>query len=301
MADGFRIDLRKLGEKLPGGVQRAGRRLAKAAEKPVALAHEAAFPLDSLDEPLERALHPAVAERLRDCTIETRAHVEGIADLPGIQHEHGSVQPVTLFRLRVERPEGEAETCVRQFLPGAFRKLLPGSSVRALAHARDSSFAVLDWARTAERMGFELDGGSGPLEQYAWPERESWPAKGAIEIRDTRRRMRGLEERRASWGRADGRLLGASSRGSNHDGRQLWTLELELAGRRVKVKERVPRLLIGRVIGFRESGSHLGGLVESYDVVVDDRARIPLLVSPDDEIAVDWQALIDQPEMTSPG
>ena len=78
--------------------------------------------------------------------------------------------------------------------------------------------------------------------------------------------------------------MGASSRGSNHDGRQLWTLELELG-----------------VIGFRQSGSHLGGLVEGYDVMVDERARIPLLVSREDEIAVDWQALIDQPEMTSPG
>jgi hypothetical protein len=301
MADGFRIDLRKLGEKLPEGVQRAGRRLGKAAEKPVAVAHEVAFPLDSLDEPLERALHPVVAARLRDCTIETRAHIEGIADLPGIQYEHGRSSPsrcsacASSARRATPRP-----ACASSSLPPS-RKLLPGSSVRALAHASDARFAVLDWARTAERMGFELDGGSGPLEQYAWPERESWPAEGAIEIR-------GHAPASARHGGA-ARVLGTRARAARGrvltrvepHGRQLWTLELELDGRRVKVKERVPRLLIGRVIGFRESGSHLGGLVDSYDVVVDEKARIPLLFSPDDEIAVDWQALIDQPEMTSPG
>jgi hypothetical protein len=78
-------------------------------------------------------------------------------------------------------------------------------------------------------------------------------------------------------------------------------LELELDGRRVDLKERVPRLLMGRAMGFRAGEPRFGGLVEPYDVVVDDKVPIPLLVSPKGEPAVDWQALIDQPGMTALG
>jgi hypothetical protein len=305
MADGYKIDLRKLGEKLPEGVQRAGRKLGKAVEKPLAVASAISFPEDLFQDQAERLAHPITWGRIKDCTLETRAHLDGLADLPALVSADSTgtthVQPVTLFRLRVERPEGDAETCVRQFLPTAFLKLVPGSSVRALAHQSDPRYVMLDWRRTLEAM--RADGGSGAvlsLEQFAWPDRAEWPARGAIEIRDRPKRMRRLDERRRTWRHARGRLLGASSRGSNDDGRASWTLELDVEGRRVEHRERVPRLLIGRVVGFRTE-SHLGGIVESYEVVVDDKVPIPLLVSPSGELVVDWQALIDQPGLTAVG
>lgn len=305
MADGYKIDLRKLGEKLPEGVQQVGRKLGKAAEKPFAVASAVSYPEDLFENQAERLAHPVIWGRVKDCTLETRAHVDGLADLPALVSASStggtSILPVTLFRVRVERPDGDAETCVRQFLPTALLKMVPGSSVRALAHQSDPRYVMLDWRGTIESMGHAPGSDSGflSLEQFAWPDRGEWPAQGAIEIRDRPKQTRRLEERRRTWRHARGRLIGASSRGSNDDGRASWKLELDLEGRRVEQRERVPRLLIGRLVGYRTEAK-LGGIVESYEVVVDDKVPIPLLVSPKGELAVDWQALIEQPAMTAP-
>jgi hypothetical protein len=54
MADGFKIDLRKLGGKLPDGVRRAGRKLGKAAEKPLAVATAIHYPEDLFHDQQDR-------------------------------------------------------------------------------------------------------------------------------------------------------------------------------------------------------------------------------------------------------
>ena len=224
MAPGFRIDLRVLGEKLPGGVQRFGRKAAKAAEKPVGIAHDLMYPETLLEPTADKLANPVVAARLSQVTIATRAHILGIADLPAIEYEHSGSLSMVLLRMRVERPDGDAETCVRQCLPEAIRRITPGSSLRALAHETDRRIAVFDWVETGARLGMKL---SWPetLDQYAWPDREDWPAVDAIEVRDGIRHRGTLDRRRAEWTARTARLAGASSRGARVDGREQWQLD----------------------------------------------------------------------------
>src|SRR3954464_4576445 len=160
MAPGFRIDLRVLGDRLPDGVQRFGRKAAKAAEKPVGIAHDLMYPETLLDPAVDKAANPVVATRLPKLTIPTRGHILGIADLPAIEYEHAGSLSIVLIRVRVERPEGDAETCVRQYLPPPIRRITPGSSLRVLAHATDPRIAVFDWKETGARLGMHL----------SWPE-----------------------------------------------------------------------------------------------------------------------------------
>jgi hypothetical protein len=294
VARNIRIDLGKLGQRLPAGLQRAGRAAGKAVEKPLTVA--AAVTQPELIELPDAVDHPIVAGRLRRCTIECRAHLLGIADLPALEYQYGGITTFVLMRVRVERPDGDFETCVRQHLPTALRRLAPGSSLRALAHEEERRFVVMDWKTTAERLGIELAWPTS-LDQYDWPGPEDWPALDAIEVRCDGRARRRLEKRRAEWQPARALLLDADTRGNRMDGRQKWTLELDLHGRRVTIEEGVPDLALAKLVGSKAGKERLGGLVTSTESVANEGAPLAVLVSPDGEVAVDWEATLNQPEM----
>ena len=289
MARGFKIDLSKLGEQVPKGLQRA----TKAVAKPVVIADAVTSP-ESWVDLAEDAGSPITARRLRRCTIRTRAHVLGIADLPEISYRSGRLW-VALLRVRVERPDGDAEACVRQHIPYEIRRLAPGSSLRALAHEEERHIVAVDWKATGEHLGQQLDWATGP-DQYAWPDPDEWPAVDAIEVRDKWRHRRRIEKQRAEWTPATAQLLDASSRGGLVDDRKVWKLDLDLRGRRVTVKERVPELALAKLVGSKPGGKKLGGLVTTLERVVNTGATLAALVSPGGEVAVDWEATLNQPE-----
>ena len=174
---------------------------------------DSAYPEELLNPVMDKVANPIVSARLGKCTIPTRAHILGIADLPALGYEHATHLSITLFRVRVERPDGDAETCVRQHFPAEIRRLAPGSSVRALAHESDPRFVVLDWRETGARMGIALTT-TGTADQYAWPDEDEWPAVDAIEVRDNGRHTRRLAERRAQWSPVPAASRSRSRRGA---------------------------------------------------------------------------------------
>ena len=63
MAISIRIDLRKLGDRLPDGVRRAVRRTAKVAEKPIAVADSLVYPEQHIDPVADKLANPIVSGR----------------------------------------------------------------------------------------------------------------------------------------------------------------------------------------------------------------------------------------------
>jgi hypothetical protein len=286
---GFRIDLGKLTSRVP--VPRAVGKAFGAASRAV----------DRWEGALDRATSPLVAAKVRGCKVECGAELLGIADLPRLEQEHASGIDVALLRLRVLRPGGDAECCVRQNVPHEVRRVIvPGFGLVVMAHESDPAIAVVDWDATA----YELE---TPLRyviemaQFAWPDPPDWPAAGAIEIRDNWRHRKRIEDRRATWRPTGARLAGAESRGARTDGREDWHLRLQLAdGRVASIKERVPDLALARLVARKEGGGKLGGMVASVDTVVRVGAPIAVLVSPGGEVAVDWEATLRYPELNQP-
>ena len=281
MARGFRIKLGKGGSKALEGLG-----IAAAVTNPV----------DTFIEGMDdKGGTPITARRLKRCTIATRAHLEGIADLPSLAYQNAGSLSVTLLRLRVERPEGEVVTCVRQSVPYDMRRVVPGSSLRALAHEDDPRIVVVDWKATGEALGVDLPPIAG-RDQYKWPDQDEWPAVGMIEVRHDWQHRRRIQKRRAEWVPAGARLTGATTRGSRKDDREQWKLDLDLGGRLVTVKEGVPDFALLRLVGYREGESRFGGFMTTTDTVVNVGATLAVLVAPDGEVAVDWQATLNQPD-----
>jgi hypothetical protein len=238
-------------------------------------------PLDA-QETVEIPLDSLIAERLAACTLSCAAVVTGLADLPAVERG-GRVVEVALLRLRVRRPEGDAECCVRQHVPREIRGVVePGSGVMVLAHSHDRAVAVVDWAATGEWIGASLTFPSA-LEQYDWPPREEWPARGEIEIYDVNGLRERLDERGGAWSLGSAGLVSLTPLRSRIDQRDEWRVALELRdGRTVQIKDRMPLLALARL--------HAG-----------DEARIgtpiDVLVSSEGEVAVDWEATLRQPEL----
>ena len=112
----IRLDLSKV--KLPGAV--------RAALKPVAAIDRVLTNAErSLDRFGDKAAHPLISKRLSGCTVACVAEITGVADLPALNYEEYHYVDVALLRLRVRRPEGEVECCVRQHVPGVARARWP--------------------------------------------------------------------------------------------------------------------------------------------------------------------------------
>jgi hypothetical protein len=251
-----------------------------------------AVPLPAASEPpaaspdaeatAELALDPIIAERLSGCTLSCAAVVTGLADLPAVERG-GRVTEVALLRLQVRRPEGDAEVCVRQHLPGEIRGVLePGSGVMTLAHLHDRGVAIVDWAATGDWIGETLTFPNA-VEQYDWPESGDWPAAGSIEVFDVNGMRERLDERRAAWILGSADLVSLTPLRSRVDRRDEWRVALQLRdGRTIQIKERMPLLALARL-------------------VPGDNARpgtpIDVLVSPEGEVAIDWEATLRQPEL----
>ena len=124
----------------------------------------------------DRVLAPRASARLRGCTVACEAEVTGVADLLRLElssgHEGGTAGfDVALARLRVLRPDGEAEACVRQHVPPAARATFgPGLRLPARAHPTERAVAVLQWPETV-----------ATAVQYAWPDHPDWPARGRVD------------------------------------------------------------------------------------------------------------------------
>jgi hypothetical protein len=220
------------------------------------------------------ALAPRSAARARRCTMPCSATLTGLADLQRSPDDPGEAYDRTLLRLRVARPDGEVECCVRQNVPFAIAaELAPGTGLAALAHDEDPAIAVVDWLEVGRHTGVGLN----PIRtarQYAWPKTEEWPAPGAIEVRDGRRHSRRLESRRREWRSATAQIAGAKTRHGITDGREVWTLDLRLDdGTAVTVKDRTPLLAVARLDRLRESAT-----------------PIAVLVAADGDVAIDWEA-----------
>jgi hypothetical protein len=284
----IRLDLSKL--KLPRAVQ--------AALKPVTAVDRVLTNAErSLHRAGDKAVHPIAGRRVSGCRIACTAEITGVADLPALNYEQYRYVDVVLLRLRVRRPDGEAECCVRQHVPAAARRALaPGATVMALAHERDRAVAIVDWTATAERLGVRLAVLDEPG-QFAWPDRGEWPAERAIEVRDRPRHAQRLAERRRDWTAATARLRDATTRDKLNDLRQEWTLSLELPdGSGATVVERMPSLATARFCEYRQGSPKLGGLASTVDVVARTGAPIEVLREPGGSgLAVDWQATLRHP------
>jgi hypothetical protein len=231
---------------------------------------------------VEFSLDPVIEQRLAECTLSCAAVVTGMADLPAVERG-GRVIEVALLRLRVRRPEGDAECCVRQHLPREIRGVVePGSGVMVLAHTHDRAVAVVDWAATGEWIGAALTFPSAP-EQFDWPPQEEWPERGEIEIFDVNGLRERLNERRGAWILGSAGLVSLTPLRTRIDQRDEWRIALQLRdGRTVQIKDRMPLLALARL--------HAGD---------EPRVGTPIdvLVSSDGEVAVDWEATLRQPEL----
>jgi len=257
--------------------------LPTVPERPASAAPPARSP--DPEDTAELALDPIIGERLSGCTLSCAAVVTGLADLPAVERG-GRVIEVALLRLNVRRPEGDADCCVRQHVPPEIRGILePGSGVMTLAHTHDRGVAIVDWAATGDWIGETLTFPNA-LEQYDWPSVEDWPAAGSIEVADVNGMRERLDERRAAWILASADLVSLTPLRSRVDRRDEWRIALQLRdGRTIQIKERIPVLALARL--------HPG-----------DEARIgtpiDVLLSPDGELTIDWEATLRQPELRRP-
>jgi hypothetical protein len=226
-----------------------------------------------------------ISERLAMCRLSAAAVITGLADLPAVE-VGGQVVEVALLRMRVRRPEGDVECCVRQHIPREIRPVMaPGAGVMVLAHDNDRSVAVVDWTATGEWIGAKLtfptaDG------QYDWPPPEEWPEAGQIEVYDIDGHHEELEDRRVTWGLASAGLVSLRPARSRVDQRDEWEITLRFNdGSTVSFRDRVPLLALARLRMGNES--RVG-------------TPIDVLVSRDGDVAVDWESTLRQPELRSP-
>jgi hypothetical protein len=205
------------------------------------------------------------------------AVVAGLADVPAVVAGPELID-VALLRLRVRRPEGEVESCVRQHVPPELRaELTPGVGVMALAHGTDPHVAIVDWHATGDWIGAQLTYPDDP-HQYDWPPAEQWPANGQIEVHDLNGQREELDRRRVEWRLASADLLALSRLPSRANQRDEWRVTLELGnGNTIAIKDRVPMLAVARL---RTDGEDRVG------------APVDVLVSPDGDVAVDWEATL---------
>jgi hypothetical protein len=238
-----------------------------------------------VQDTIEFELDPHVVERLRGCTLACAAVVTGVADLPAMEAA-GRVFEVGLIRLRVRRPEGDMECCVRQHIPAEIRGLVgPGAGVMVLAHENERHVAIVDWTATGEWIGAKLTFPSAD-EQYEWPARDQWPGLGEIEIHDVNGHREELDRRRGGWSLASADLLSLSPLRSRVDHRDEWRISLELRdGRTLAITDRVPLLALARLRPGNEDRI---------------RTQIDVLISPEGDVAVDWEATLRQPELRLP-
>jgi hypothetical protein len=235
-------------------------------------------------ETVEFEADPEVADKLSGCRISCAAVITGIADLPALELGP-EVLEVALLRLRVHRPEGDAECCVRQHIPVEIRSVIgPGAGVMVLAHENDLSVAAVDWVATGDRIGTRLSFPSA-REQYDWPPRPDWPAIGMVEIHDVDGHGEMLEERRGEWSLGSAGLVSLTPLRSRLDQRDEWQVGLQLQdGQTIEVRDRVPVLALARLRPGEEA--RVG-------------TPIDVLVSKQGEVAVDWEATLRQPELRS--
>ena len=236
-------------------------------------------------ETIEFEVDPQVTERLRGCRISCSAVITALADLPALE-VNGKVLEVALIRMTVHRPEGDAECCIRQNIPPEIRGVVgPGAGVMVLAHDYERSVAAVDWTATGEWIGAKLTFPTAH-EQYDWPPRDEWPEPGSIEIHDANGHREELDERRGDWYLASAGLVSLTPLRSRVDQRDEWQIALQLAnGSTVEVVDRVPLMVLARLRPGNES--RVG-------------TPIDVLVSPDGEVAVDWEATLRQPELKPP-
>jgi hypothetical protein len=238
----------------------------------------------SKQETIEFEIDPDVTDKLRGCRISCPAIIAGLADLPALE-VNGKVLEVALIRMRVRRPEGEVEVCVRQHIPPEIRSVLgPGAGVLVLAHDNDRTVAAVDWRATGDWIGVKLSFPTG-REQYDWPPREEWPEPGSIEIHDANGHREELDERRGQWTMGSAGLVSLVPLRSRVDQRDEWQIALQLAdGSTVEIVDRVPLLALARL----RPGD-------------DSRVGTPIdvLVSTAGEVVVDWEATLRQPELRS--
>jgi hypothetical protein len=228
-------------------------------------------------EPEPVPVDPAVAARLAACTVGCTAVVTAVADLPAVV-AGAEVLDVALLRLRVRRPEGEVECCVRQHVPPELRaELIPGVGVMALAHATDPHVAIVDWTATGDWVGARLTSPANPR-QYDWPPPDEWPASGQIEVYDVNGQREELDRRRVEWRLASADLLSLTRLPSRVDQRDEWRVTLGLSdGTTIAIKDRVPMLAVARL--RTDDEDRVG-------------ARLDVLVSADGDVVVDWEATL---------
>jgi hypothetical protein len=255
---------------------------------------------DKFDQAVDTANAPIRTARVRACTLECDAELTGMADRPAVGGESGGGYEVLLLRLRVDRPEGLVECCVRQSVPIEEKRLLaPGARLRVLTHESDPSIAIVKWEESFTPIG-DVPKPVAEVFQYDWPDPEDWPAEGAIEIRDDAFYRRKLEKRRATWSSAGARLVGGKDTGSRTNDRADWKLDLQLDdGRQVRVKERVPHLALARLVHLHYTYI-VPGVVDTVQATIRTGAPIAVLVSPKGEVAVDWEATMRYPELRNP-
>jgi hypothetical protein len=229
---------------------------------------------------------PAVTARLAACTVGCTAVVAGLADLPALPVGAEALD-VALLRLRVRRPEGEVECCVRQHIPPEIRaEVAPGAGVIALAHETDPHVAVVDWRATGNWIGTQLSAPSEP-HQYDWPPVEEWPASGEIEIHDVNGHREELDRRRSEWRFGFADLIALTPLRTRVDERDEWRVTLQLPdGNTMAIKDRVPLVALSRL---RAEG--------------EDRVGTPIqvLVATNGDVAIDWEATLRMPELRSSG
>jgi hypothetical protein len=231
---------------------------------------------------VEFELDPEVRERVAACTLSCTAVVTALADLPAVEHG-GEPIDVVLLRLRVRRPEGDVECCVRQHVPPEIRGLIePGSGVIAFAHRTERAVALVDWAATGEWIGTHLSF-STALEQYDWPPPAQWPAPGEIEVHDVNGLRERLDERRGAWHLVSAGLVSLKPLRTRADQRDQWRIVLMMRdGSTVELTDRMPLLALARLNAADET--RIG-------------TPIDVLVSPEGEVTVDWEATLRQPAL----
>ena len=237
------------------------------------------------DERVEVIVDSLVTRRLRACTLACTAVIVGLADLPAIESGASALE-VALLRMRVRRPEGTVECCVRQHVPPELRPVVgPGAGLMVLAHEADPRIAAVDWAATGDWIGADLTF-PGAHEQYDWPAPQWWPAVDAIEVRDVDGYDVNLDERRGRWSLASAGLVSLVPLDSRLDHRDVWQVGLQLPdGSTIEIPERMPLLALARLTA---GGNARVG------------TPIDVLVSSNGEVTVDWEATLRQPELRVP-